>query len=164
MDKKKPKCLPTDTTNHWLTQQMHTIYQIWRLLGIQQCLHQTRRWMESSILNPWGTVRTNGHVFWSHEFPSNLSDDDEYYLLKRGGPGMAISIYGWHCNPYKTETRRIRRPTQSKTQTIYAPRSQYTWTKWSIPQTRKMRVREERDRIPRDDSGPKHPPNGPKEA
>jgi len=38
--------------------------------------------MESSIPNQQGTIQAKGYVFWTMQLTSNISTDDEQYILR----------------------------------------------------------------------------------
>ena len=65
----------------WTNQSLWSkiLHQIRCLMGIQQCTHQGQRSMESGIQDQPQTIRTNGHVLWTMQFPFNISSNDEQH-------------------------------------------------------------------------------------
>ena len=120
--------------------------------------------MEGSLPNTRRTIRTNGYVLQIDQLASNVPNDNEHNLLEKGSSGMAISLHGWHRDPYKAKTGRNWWATSKKTPTIHAPHTRYIETKWSIFQTWEMQVQEGRNRVLRSHSQTEHPPYGPKET
>src|SRR6266436_2257726 len=104
--------------------------------------------MESRLLNTRRTIRTNRNVLLTHKLAHHLPNDDEYHLSHRGRPRMAIRVHGRHCNPHEMRNWRNRTTTSRTPSTLHPSHASQTGTKRSIPKTRKMRLREERNRLP----------------
>jgi hypothetical protein len=94
MDKEKLECV----TPHLLCDRsvgwMHPLHQVQHMVGVQQYTDQTWGQMESGISDPGGTIQTNGNVLWAHKFASNVSDDDEHYILTQSTRRMVLHLYG----------------------------------------------------------------------
>ena len=54
-------------------------YQIRHTMGIQQCLNQRRRPMESSLQDQYRIIQTNGYVFWTMQFAGHIPSYDEQH-------------------------------------------------------------------------------------
>src|SRR6266404_9723158 len=120
--------------------------------------------MESHLPDPRRTVRTNSNVLRTHEFPRNISNDDEHHIPYRSRSRMAIRIHGRHRNPHKTRKRRNEPTTSRTTPTLHSPHASQTRTKRPIPKTRKMRLRTKRNRLSRRHRRKRTDTNGPKET
>src|SRR6266850_2025003 len=101
--------------------------------------------MESSLPNPGRIIRTFGYVLRSNKFPGHLPNDDEPHLPSTSSPRMAVSIHGQHSHPYQTERWRNRRTTQKTTRNPHPFSPRYLGRTRSLPQTREMRILEDRD-------------------
>src|SRR6266446_7580278 len=105
--------------------------------------------MEGRLPNTRRSIRTNRDVLWTHEFTRYLSNDDEHHLSHRGCPRMAVRIHGRHRYPYQMRRKRNGTTTSGTSPTLHSPYAPQIRTKRSIPKTRKMRFREERNRLSR---------------
>ena len=120
--------------------------------------------MKSSLPNPRRAIWTNCYVLWANKLPSYISDDDEYYLLLGSSIRMAVSIYGWYRYSHKERRTRIWGSPYSKTLQIYPSSFRQTGKERPLPQTRKMQIQKERDRIPETNYQQQCSPDGPQEA
>src|SRR6266403_6115499 len=105
--------------------------------------------MESRFPNTRRTIRTNRNVLRTHKFTCHLSNDDEHHLPHRSRPRMAIHIHGQYRNSYEVRERQNGTTTFRTPPTLYPPHASQAGTKRSIPQTRKVRLREKGNRLPR---------------
>ena len=164
MDNEKLQHLPINSPSHWPTQRLHTLYKSWCSMGIQQHLNQRRRQMESHLPYSGRTIWTYHNVLWSHQFPSHFSNNDEHHLLDWSHTRMAIGLYGWHCHPHKTRKTWNKPTTCPPPLPICPPHAKQTWTKWLIPQTRKMWLWTKGDWLPQCHCWKWKATNGPKET
>jgi hypothetical protein len=73
---------------------MLPIHNIRYLMGVQQCPHQGGRRVESSVHHERRPIWTNGYVFWTHQLPSHIPDDDELNICQRDSREMVNSLHG----------------------------------------------------------------------
>ena len=66
------------------------------LVGIQQCSHQGRRWMESCLCLPLQFLWADSNVLWSLQLPCHIPDNDEQAICRYGGYGC----YGMRIGPH----------------------------------------------------------------
>ena len=90
------------TTINWRSnqqaQESKILQQIGSNLGIQQCLDQRRRQMESCIPDQHRAIQTTSHVFWTMQFARNVSMNDKQYI-PRTVPQRGIGkLYGQLCD------------------------------------------------------------------
>jgi hypothetical protein len=105
--------------------------------------------MESCLPHTRRIIWTNGDVLRSHQFTRHLPNDDEHHILKRSDARMAIGLYEWYRYPYEKTTEWNRRTTLTETPRTHSPSPRQVRKTQSIPQARKMRICQRRNRVPR---------------
>src|SRR6266403_2103095 len=105
--------------------------------------------MEGRLPHTRRTVRTHRNVLRTHELTRYLSNDDEHHLPYGSRPRMVIRIHGRYRCPYQTRRRRNGTTTLGAPSTLHPPHAPQTGTERPIPKTREMRLRKDRNRLPR---------------
>jgi hypothetical protein len=156
MDPPERHTTPTHPRTHRESQRSQPIHQIRHSLGIQQ--HTNTRWrpMESSIRHELRSLRTASNVLWDDQLPSHLSDHDECAIQRRTPTRLAVNLYGRH-----THTHPIRPPIPSNKS---PPNPRQATQARPLPQTRKVRLRAKRSRIPGRHPRPQHHTDGPSQS
>jgi len=120
--------------------------------------------MESCFPDTRRAIWAHSYVLWPNKLTSHLSNDDEHHLQKRSHSRLAISLYGWHCNPYKAMSLWVRRPTLPVTSGACPLGSRHTGSKWPISQTREMHLWKRRNWLSRSYYWTQHSQDGPQES
>src|SRR6266446_3775900 len=120
--------------------------------------------MESRLSNAGRPVRTYRDVLRTHKLTCHLSNDDEYHLPNRSHSRVVIRIHGRYRYPHQTRRRGNRKTTPRASPTIHPSYAPQIRTKRLVPETRKMRLRTKRNRLPRRYSRQWSNTDGPQEA
>ena len=115
------------------------LHQTWCASRIQQCSHQERRWVESSVHHPQWTIRTNSHVLWIVQRTCNIPKHDERHLSGYVTRRVDSHLHGWHSHLLRQSWNTPPTNTESFTK---APRAR------PISQGGEMRIWQTRGRIP----------------
>jgi hypothetical protein len=156
MDPPKRHTTPTHSRTHHKSPRSQSVHQVRHSLGVQQ--HTDTRWrpMEGSIHHkPW-SFRATGDVLRDDQLPSHLPDHDEHAVQRRTPAGLAVNLHGRH--PHTHPIRPPIPPNKS------SPNPRQTTQTRPLPQTREMRLRTKRSRIPRRYLGSQHHPYGPSQG
>ena len=114
---------------HWPVERSQVFHQTGCLMGLQQCMHQRRRSMESSIQDQMWIIWTYHHVFWHVQLPCNLPSHDGQHLQRREGPRMGYHLHGRHIHIYQgTSGQHLQHEKNTAT----------TMGQWPLPETRKV--------------------------
>ncbi len=102
-------------------------------MGVQQCLYQTRGWVEGSIQNQPRLVWANGHALWTNQFTHHILMDDERHLQKPHHVRSSNHLSWQHSYHVKNERRTSSDNTGSleglmKAQTLPEGREVQIWS------------------------------------
>ena len=126
--------LPTaiNLRTNCMSPKHETIYQVWCQMGVQQYMHQERRWAQSGIYHKPRTVQTYCYVLWANKLSSNILDNDECNLCSRNSWGMANHLHGWYTHCYQRWPKTPGR--------MHPPCTRKTMPTWPIPQTTEVHL------------------------
>jgi hypothetical protein len=156
MDPLKRHTTPTHPRAHCEGPRSQPVYQVRHSLGIQQHMNTRRRPMEGGIHHkPW-PLRATSHVLRNDQLPSHLPDHDEHVVQRRTLTRLAVNLYGQH--PHTHPIGPSIPPNKGP------PNPRQTAQTQPLPQTREVRLRAKRSRIPRHHPGPQHHLYGPSQG
>jgi hypothetical protein len=112
--------------------------------------------MEGSVRHEPRPLRTTSNVLRDDQLPSHLPDHDERTIQRRTPTRLAVNLHGRHPHTHPV------RPPVSPNKSPPNPR-QAAQTR-SLPQTREVRLREKRSRVPRRHLRPQHHTDGPSQS
>jgi hypothetical protein len=112
--------------------------------------------MEGSIHHEPRPLQTTSHVLRNDQLPSHLPDHDEHAVQRRTPTRLAVNLYGQH--PHTHPIGPSIPPNKGP------PNPRQTAQTRPLPQTREVRLRAKRSRIPRHHPGPQHHLYGPSQG
>src|SRR5271163_414056 len=138
---KKEQVPPTAyPRTHRPTQREEILHETRCTMGIQQYPNQGRRRMESRLQDEPRPLRTNGHVLWTHQLPRDIPEHDERPIQRTDRQWISRNLPQRHTHRSRLARRTTKRDRQG-------PRN--TREQRPLPQTREVRIRTRKNRIPR---------------
>ena len=90
MDHQKLLPLTIDLWTHSVSSECRNIHQSQCQVGIQQYMHQGRRWVQGGVYHEPRAVWTHCNVLWTNKLSSNLSNNDECIFTPEIAKGWLI--------------------------------------------------------------------------
>ena len=126
------RLLNTKCSNHFgQTTRIKILHRNRRTTRIQQHPNSKTRLMERSIQDKSRIIRTNCHVLWNVQQPSNISNDDEHNICTTHRQKPNIGLHGRHSHPCSNKETTAQDDKRSTQNTSGAR---------LIPQTREMPI------------------------
>ena len=153
MDHQELLPIATDFRTYSTSAKCKTIHQSWHQVGVQQCMHQRRRWTQSGVHYKPRAVWTHHYVFWADKLPSDLPNDDECNLCWGNSRRVANSLYGQHPHHHQ------RWPSISWK--VHPQNAREAEKTWPLSQTGKMYLWTAKNWVPRSNPWEWDSTNGP---